>query len=122
MRKNLEIPQGKRTKLYRFLEILPGLVSYGAIILLFLLSWLDPVLGAIYLFIIISATLVKAIGVACRTVQGYKVIKKAEAVDWHQRIEELSDAHDSFERLRDEDSKSYHFYEHIENLKLMAAM
>lgn len=122
MRKNLEIPQGKRTKLYRFLEILPGLVSYGAIILLFLLSWLDPVLGAIYLFIIISSTLVKAIGVAYRTVQGYKVIKRAEAVDWHQRVEELANAHESFERLRDEDSKSYHFNEHVENLKLMAAM
>ena len=122
MRKNLEIPQGKRTKLYRFFEILPGLVSYGAIILLFLLSWLDPVLGAIYLFIIISATLVKAIGVAYRTVQGYKVIKRAEEVDWRKRIEELSDAHDSFERLRDSSSKSYHFDEHVENLKLMAAM
>ena len=122
MRKNLEIPQGKRTKLYRFLEILPGLVSYGAIILLFLLSWLDPVLGAIYLFIIISATLVKAIGVAYRTIQGYKVIKRAEEVDWRKRIEELSDAHNAFERLRDSDSKSYHFDEHVENLKLMAAM
>ena len=122
MRKNLEIPQGKRTKLYRFLEILPGLVSYGAIILLFLLSWLDPVLGAIYLFIIISATLVKAIGVAYRTIQGYKVIKRAEEVDWRKRIEELSDAHDAFERLRDSNSKSYHFDEHVENLKLMAAM
>ena len=122
MRKNLEIPQGKRTKLYRFLEILPGLVSYGAIILLFLLSWLDPVLGAIYLFIIISATLVKAIGVAYRTIQGYKVIKRVEEVDWRKRIEELSDAHDAFERLRDSNSKSYHFDEHVENLKLMAAM
>ena len=70
MRKNLEIPQGKRTKLYRFLEILPGAISYGAIILLFVLSLIDPVLGAIYLFILIASTLVKAIGVAYRTVQG----------------------------------------------------
>ena len=68
MRRNLEIPQGKRTPLYRFLEILPGLISYGAIILLFILSWLSPVVGAIYLFTLISATLVKAIGVAYRTV------------------------------------------------------
>ena len=43
MRRNLEIPEGKRSKLYRFLEIMPGLISYGAIILLFLLSWLNPV-------------------------------------------------------------------------------
>ena len=62
MRRNLEIPSGKRTRYYRFFEILPGLISYSAIILLFILSWVDPVLGAVYLFIMISATLVKANG------------------------------------------------------------
>ncbi len=123
MRTNFEIPQGKRKPLYRFLEILPGLISYGAIILLFLLSWLDPVLGSIYLFIIIASTLVKAISVAYRTVQGYKVVKAAERVDWRGRMEDLSHPHDAFERLRDnDDNKSYHFSEHIENLKFMAAM
>ena len=122
MRKNLEIPQGKRTKLYRFFEILPGVISYGAIILLFVLSWLDPVLGAIYLFILIASTLVKAIGVAYRTVQGYEVIKRAERVDWRKRMEDLSDPHAAYERLHNDNSKSYHFEEHVENLKLMAAM
>lgn len=122
MRCNFEIPQGKRKPFYRFLEILPGLISYGAIILLFLLSWLDPVLGSIYLFIIIASTLVKAIGVAYRTVQGYKVVKAAERVDWRSRMEDLSHPHESFERLRDDDNKSYHFNEHVENLKFMAAM
>jgi len=122
MRRNLEIPQGKRKPLYRFFEILPGAISYGAIILLFLLSWLDPVLGAIYLFILIASTLVKAIGVAYRTVQGYAVIKRAMRVDWRRRMEDLKNPHDSYERARDDDNKSYHFEEHIENLKLMAAM
>ena len=70
MRRDLEIPQGKRTPLYRFFEILPGVISYSAIILLFVLSCVDPVIGAIYLFVIIASTLVKAISVAYRTVQG----------------------------------------------------
>ena len=122
MRKDLEIPQGKRTKLYRFLEILPGAISYGAIILLFVLSLIDPVLGAIYLFALIAATLVKAVGVAYRTVQGYEVIKRAGRVDWRRRVEDLSDPHAAYERLRDDINKSYHFDEHIENLKMMAAM
>ncbi len=122
MRRNLEIPQGKRKPLYRFFEILPGAISYGAIILLFLLSWLDPVLGAIYLFILIASTLVKAIGVAYRTIQGYAVIKRAMRVDWRRRMEDLKNPHDSYERVHDDDNKSYHFEEHIENLKLMAAM
>jgi len=122
MRRNLEIPQGKRAPLYRFLEILPGVISYGAIILLFVLSWLSPVLGAIYLFVIIASTLVKAVGVAYRTVQGYEVIKRAERVDWRSRMEDLEHPHDAYERLHDENSRSYHFEEHVENLKIMAAM
>ena len=122
MRQNLEIPQGKRTPLYRFLEILPGAISYGAIILLFVLSWVDPVLGSIYLFILIATTLVKAVGVAYRTIQGYEVMKRAERVDWRGRFTDLEHPHDSFERLHDDDNTSYHFAEHVENLKLMAAM
>ena len=119
---DLEIPQGKRKPLYRFLEILPGAISYGAIILLFLLSWLDPVIGSIYLFALIAATLVKAIAVAYRTVQGYKVIKRAGRVDWRKRLEDLEHPHESFERLRDDENTSYHFDVHIENLKMIAAM
>ena len=122
MRRNLEIPQGKRAKFYRFLEIIPGVISYGAIILLFVLSWLSPVLGAIYLFAIIASTLVKAVGVAYRTIQGYEVIKRAERVDWRKRVEDLEHPHDAYERLHGEDSHSYHFDDHVENLKIMAAM
>ena len=122
MRRNLEIPEGKRSRLYRFLEIVPGLISYGAIILLFLLSWLNPVLGAIYLFTIIASTLVKAVSVAYRTVQGYKVIKRASRVDWRKRNEELANPHAAYERLRQDDSKSYHAEEHLENLKMILSM
>ena len=120
MLKGLEIPQGKRTPLYRFLEILPGFISYSAIILLFLLSWLNPVLGAIYLFTLISATLVKAIGVAYRTVQGARVIERAERVNWRKRVEDLANPHDAYERLVGTNNKSYHFTEHLMNLKMLA--
>ena len=52
-----EIPQGKRTKKYRFFEILPGALSYSMIIMLFVLSFVSPALGSIYLLIIITITL-----------------------------------------------------------------
>lgn len=122
MRKNLEIPKGRRTLKYRFFEILPGVISYGAIILLFVLSVIDPVLGAIYLFIIIASTLVKAVSVAYRTVQGYEVIKRAEKVNWRARLEDLSNPHAAYEKMHGDSAKSYHYEEHLENLKLMAAM
>ena len=122
MRKNLEIPQGKREPLYRFFEVLPGFLSLSAIVLLFLLSWLNPVLGTIYLFLIIASTLIKAVAVAYRTVQGYEVIKKAMKVDWRQRIVELENPHDSYERLRDKTCKAYNFDEHLNNLRLLASV
>ncbi len=119
---DLEIPQGKRKPFYRFLEIIPGVISYGAIILLFLLSWIDPIIGSIYLFALIAATLVKAIAVAYRTVQGYGVIKRAERVDWAKRLQDLENPHESFERLHGKSNSSYHFNRHVENLKMAAAM
>ena len=122
MRKNLEIPQGKRTPLYRFFEILPGLISYTAIIMLFVLSWISPIWGACYLFIIIAATLVKAVSVAFRTIQGYEVVKKAGKVDWRSRMKDLEDPHAAFERLHGKNSKSYNFSTHVENLRMLTAM
>ena len=53
-KKDLEIPLGKRTRKYRFLEILPGVLSYSMIILLFVISIINPMWGAIYLLIIIT--------------------------------------------------------------------
>ena len=59
MSKVIEIPVGKRTPLYRFFEILPGLMSYGMIILLFVLSAVNPVLGSCYILLIVIVNLVK---------------------------------------------------------------
>ncbi len=117
-----EIPFGKRRPLYRFLEILPGMLSYAAVILLFLLSWLNPFLGALYCLIIIATTLVKAVGVAFRTIQGYKVMKRAERVDWAERLADLENSHDAYERLRDRRDNSYDFAEHVQNLRLLSAV
>ena len=46
---DLEIPLGKRSKLYRFFEMLPALISYGMLILLVVLLVFSPFLAAIYL-------------------------------------------------------------------------
>lgn len=122
MVKNLEIPLGKRTKLYRFFEILPGALSYLAVIALFVLSWISPILGAIYVLVMIAIVLVKAVGTAFRTVQGYQVVKRAERVDWQRRLADLEDPHSAFERLHGRRDESYGFQEHVQNLRLMSAV
>ncbi len=117
MRRSLEIPLGKRTKKYRFLEILPGVISYGGVILLFVLSYVSPIAGAIYLLFVISTTLIKAIGVAYRTWDGYETVKAAEQVDWKRRCEDLENPHEAYERLHNKTSDEYHFANHVYNLR-----
>ena len=121
MRRSLEIPLGKRTRKYRFLEILPGAISYIGVILLFVLSYFNPILGAIYLITVISMTLVKAVGIAYRTYGGFNTMKAAEKVDWRGRCEDLENPHEAYERLHSKGSDEYHFFEHVANLKRISS-
>ena len=121
MSKVIEIPVGKRTPLYRFFEILPGLMSYGMIILLFVLSAVNPVLGSCYILLIVIVNLVKAIGIAFRMVQGYKKIKKCTRVNWRKRLDELENAQESYDRLAGTKRDSYEYDQHLRNLCMVAA-
>ena len=118
---DLELPVGKRSAKYRFFEILPGALSYGMIILLFVLSIFSPVLAAIYLLLVVISTLVKAIGVAVRTVQGHELLKRAMRIDWAKRLDELENAKLSYERLAGKHSSGYGYEKHLTNLKTLAA-
>ena len=115
MKRSLEIPLGKRTRKYRFFEILPGAISYLGVILLFVLSYFSPIAGAVYLIAIISTTLVKAVGIAYRTYGGFNTMKAAEKVDWRQRCEDLEDAHEAYEKLHAKNSGEYDYAMHVAN-------
>ncbi|MBO4855240.1 hypothetical protein J5500_02425 [Candidatus Saccharibacteria bacterium] len=121
MSKVIEIPVGKRTPLYRFFEILPGLLSYGMIVLLFVLSAVNPVLGSCYILLIVIINLVKAVGIAFRTVQGYKMTQKCSKVNWSKRLKELENAQDSYDRLAGTKKTSYDYDQHLRNLCMVAA-
>ena len=121
MSKVVEIPTGKRTPLYRFFEILPGLLSYGMVILLIVLSSISSVLGAIYLLLIVIMSLVKAIGVACRTIQGFKTVKRCMALDWKKRLADLEHPEASYDKLAGTHKDEYLYDEHLQNLCMMAA-
>lgn len=118
---SLEIPRGKRTFAYRALEMLPGVLSYGIIVLLFILSFVDPRIGAIYLLIMIAIVLVRAAGITMRTIQGFKSVKRACLVDWRERFLALEDPHRVYEEKRECLIGEYECREHKYNLKKMAA-
>lgn len=121
-KKDLELPQGKRRPLYRFFEILPGALSYFLVIALFVISWLNPMLGAVYVLIVVAITFVKAVATAFRTIQGYEVMRRAERVDWARRLEDLEDPHATYERMYDRNDDSYGLAEHVQNLRLMSTV
>lgn len=87
---DLEIPLGKRTPSYRFFEMLPGILSWGALLLLVLLSLYNPLLAGIYILLVIVTLLIKAVGIALHTFTGSSRMDQAQKIDWHQRLMDLA--------------------------------
>ncbi|HEX6258264.1 MAG TPA: glycosyltransferase [Candidatus Saccharimonadales bacterium] len=116
---DIEIPLGKRTKTYRFFEMLPGLISYGSVLLLIVLSIFNPLWAAIYLITIVITLLVRAIAIAFRTTQGYKTLHAAQKVDWQRRLADLEHPQESLETHTA--STSWNDDIHVRNLRSIAA-
>lgn len=114
---DLEIPLGKRTLQYRFFEMLPALLSYGAIILLIILSLISPLAAAIFLLFVILTTFTKAVGIAIRTIQGHRRMMKAQSVNWQARLEQLAVAADTSKKLPKTITKEWASAVHASNLE-----
>ncbi len=117
---NLEIPLGKRTRSYRFFEMLPGILSWGAIILLVILSLVNPLLAGVYILLIIGTLLVKAAGIAYHTLVGSRRVENAQKIDWHARLLDLADPVTAYARVSASPSRELGAAAHAENLRLMA--
>jgi hypothetical protein len=118
---DLEIPLKKRTRLYRFFEMVPALLSYGMLLLLVVLSLISPLAAAIYLLLIIITMLVKAVGIATHTITGRKQLERAQTIDWHHRLQQLEDPVASYKAERTVASAGFGFGTHKDNLRLVAA-
>ena len=118
---DIEIPLGKRTKLYRFFEILPGAISIGAIVLLVVSSFLSPLAASLYILLLVLLTFVRAITTAYRTVQGRVVMQRTSAIDWSKRLDDLSHpakALQEYERQSPRElRKTYRLLDHVSNLR-----
>jgi hypothetical protein len=118
---NLEIPLGKRTRSYRFFEIVPALLSYGSVLLLVVLSFIDPLWASAYLLLVIVTVIVKAIGIAVHTIRGRTRLDQAQKVDWHTRLMQLENPTESYEELKGRRRTEFGFSQHQENLRLVSA-
>lgn len=118
---NLEIPLGKRKPAYRFFEMLPAILSYGALVLLIVLSLVSPLLAAIYLMLVIVTLLVKAVGIAYHTIGGRNNLEKAQKIDWKERLADFENPAASYELRLKSRSQAFGMQNHIDNLRLAAA-
>jgi hypothetical protein len=118
---DIEIPLGKRTKAYRFFEMLPALLSYGSIILLVVLSLVSPLLAAAYLLAIIITTLVKAFGIAYHTTTGRSRLEAAQHINWHERLEQLENPASHLESANTSGHHGFGYATHLMNLQDIAS-
>lgn len=117
---DIEIPLGKRTKLYRFLETLPGAISIGAVVLLIILSVISPLAASLYILFLVLLTFVRAVTTAYRTIQGRLVMQRTVALDWARRLADLShpvQALKKYDKLSAAElKKEYALRDHVRNL------
>ena len=118
---DLELPLGKRTLKYRLFEMLPAALSYGAFVLLIVLSLVSPLLAAIYLMLIIITLLVKATGILYHSIRGHNRLIQAQKINWAERLKDFEDPISSYELHKGVRSRAYGMMAHIENLRLGAA-
>ncbi len=114
---DIEIPVGKRTKKYRFFEMLPAMLSLSLLLLPIILSLFSPVLAAAFIITYIIAWFVKSIGMAFRIIQGYDTLQKAQKVDWQRRLAELADPATFLESSKD---FGWRHKTHLTNLERMS--
>lgn len=118
---DLELPLGRRKKLYRFFEILPAFLSYGMLILLIVLSIINPLWAAVYLLLLIITMFTKSILIAYHTIKGHRRLAGAQRVDWNERLGQLEKPGESYALIKDVRSSGFGYNEHKENLRLVSA-
>lgn len=114
---DIEIPLGKRKPFYRFFEMVPAILSYTTILLPVILSIISPVFGAIFVIAFIITWFVKAVAMSGRSIQGFNVLSKAQAVDWRGRLNELENPEESLRNWSHEGEWKADIHRH--NLELL---
>jgi hypothetical protein len=114
---DIEIPIGKRSRRYRFFEILPGVLTYFFIALPIILSFLNPLWAAIFIVGYIIMFFIKAVGMAYRTIQGYNFLERARRLDWHERLKDLEHAENALHEHKKNGSRAWMQAQHLDNLQ-----
>src|SRR4030042_869802 len=79
----------KERILFRFFEILPGVLSWGTLFLVVFLSWLQPFWISVFIIIFVIFWFFRTIYFSLHLWAGYKRMAKYEKINWIERLEKL---------------------------------
>jgi hypothetical protein len=85
---------GPRAPAYRFFEALPAAISFTAVGLVFILPFIDAVLGAVYVLAIVGPMFIRAMRGAVDVGRGFVRYRRSARVDWAARLTDLERAMD----------------------------
>lgn len=87
---DIEIPFEKdRHFRYRFFEALPGMLSWTMLFLPLILSLINITFAAIFVLAYLLINFTRAMAVAVRAIQGFRVLQKHQKYNWEAMLEEL---------------------------------
>lgn len=84
-----DIPRGEGRFLYRLLEAVPGLLSWGTLFLFILLSWLKPAWVAFFIIFFVLYWLFRTIYLSFHLRAGYRRMREHENINWLEKLEKL---------------------------------
>ncbi len=106
---SIEIPLVKdRDHLYRFFEVLPGMLSWSVLALPIILSIVSPVIAAYCIIAYLIVWFLKALAMNVRMIQGYRLMNQSMALDWQKLVDELDDPKATFKEYEQGVSPKWH--------------
>src|SRR3989344_1516860 len=80
-----DLTDSKERRIYRFLEIFPGVLSWGTLVLLVFLSWLTPVFIAFFIIAFDLYWFLKTVYLSLHLRSAFKKMMANTKVDWLPR-------------------------------------
>ena len=84
-----DLEDKKERRLFRFLEIIPGVLSWLTILLVILLSWKKPVWVVFFIIAFDIYWLLKTLFLSFHQRVAFKKMKQSLKIDWLQKLDEL---------------------------------
>ena len=85
--KAADLENPKERKIYRFFEMMPGILAWGTLALLVLLSWLTPIWIAFFIIAFDVYWLLKTIYLSLHLRSGFKKVQANTKINWLERLE-----------------------------------